>query len=181
MPKLTGLLFAGLATLLLAPAYAVETVTGPVITGYGPVVEVPDADFKLSSNQLHKVLFDVAKSSSDPADLNRSIETVARFLNLHARSGVALKNLQLALVLHGRAGKDALSDSAYEQRHEIPNPNTELLQQLKGAGVQIYLCGQTAAFSGIAKRELAKPVALATSAMSVLVELQGQGYSLIAF
>lgn len=181
MLKLSRLLPAGLAALLLNSAFAVETVTGPAVEAFGPVVEVPDADFGLSNDRLHKVLFDVSKSPSDPTNLNHSIETVARFLNLHVRSGVELKNLQVALVLHGRAGKDALADAAYQKRHQAPNPNTKLLQQLRGAGVEIYLCGQTAAFSGIAKQELAESVELATSAMSVLVELQGQGYSLIAF
>jgi intracellular sulfur oxidation DsrE/DsrF family protein len=175
------LLSVALGSLFLVQAHAVDTVTGPIIEGYGPVIEMPDADFVLDTNRLHKVVFDVARSPTDPADLNRSIETVARYLNLHARSGVKLENMQVALVLHGGAGADSLSDAAYEKRHQIPNPNSELLKKLKGAGVDIYLCGQTAGFRGISKNELAKPVTLATSAMSVLVELQGQGYSLIAF
>jgi intracellular sulfur oxidation DsrE/DsrF family protein len=170
-----------LAVLLLAPTHAAEIVTGPVIEGFGPVIEIPDAEFRLSTDRQHKVVFDVAESPSDPGQLNRKIETVARFLNLHARSGVDPKNMQIALVLHGGAGKDTLANAAYQERHQVPNPNTELMQRLKLAGVDIYLCGQTAEFRGFARDELASPVSLATSAMSVLVELQGQGYSLLAF
>ena len=181
MKNLLIFLFAGLILTLVNPLLCAEPVTGPVIEGFGPVIEVPDAEFTLSTDRVHKVVFDVSQSPTDPAALNRSIETVARFLNLHARSGVALKNMKVALVLHGPAGKDTLADAAYQKRHEMPNPNLQLLQLLKGAGVEIYLCGQTAAFRGFAIQELAQPVALATSAMSVLVELQGKGYSLIAF
>ena len=46
-----------------------------------------------------------------PDQLNRSIETAARFLNMHAQSGVPLSNLKIALVVHNMATKDLLKNS----------------------------------------------------------------------
>ena len=45
--------------------------------------------------------------------------------------------------------------------------------------MRTYLCGQSAGFRGIAPSELADGVELATSAMTVLVRLQAEGYALL--
>ena len=58
---------------------------------------------------------------------------------------------------------------------------TALLAALDEAGVEIYLCGQTAVHRGLPPDELAPQVQLALSAMTVLVTLQAEGYALIAF
>jgi intracellular sulfur oxidation DsrE/DsrF family protein len=170
-----------ITSIIVFDAWAAEPTTGPVIKGYGPTLEVPDSALDLADDQNYRVVFDVARSPDDPAALNRSIETVARFLNMHARAGVSPDRLNVALVLHGGAGKDALSDQAYAKRHGQPNPNTQLMQKLGEAGVQVYLCGQTAGFREYLAEELAEPVKMSLSAMTALVELQSRGYSLIAF
>ena len=83
--------------------------------------------------------------------------------------------------MHGSAGKDLLNDSAYEARFEKPNPNTAMLSALHGAGVKIYLCGQTAAYRGFAADEINPAVSVALSAMTAHVRLQSEGYTLIPF
>jgi len=49
-------------------------------------------------------------------ELNRSIESAARFLNMHARSGIPPQNLELAIVLHGSGARAAPADS-----QQVPN------------------------------------------------------------
>lgn len=157
-------------------AISAKAGTGPVIADYGPVFDMPATAFRLSTKQIHKVLFDVAGGKRERDTLNRRLETVARFLNMHARNGIAPERLQLAVIMHGGSSFDALSDAAYHQRFGMDNPNTALIGALRNAGVTLYLCGQSAGFNGIAAHELSPQVELALSAMTVTVELDSQGY-----
>ena len=51
--------------------------------------------------------------------------------------------------------------------------------KLHEAGVAFYACGQSMGFSGISKSELASPVKVALSAMTMMTVLQSAGYALI--
>lgn len=171
---------AGTATHARAQALA-EPQTGPVIEGFGPVYDVPDPDFATDMDAEWRVVFDVSAGAGSPEQLNASIETLARFLNMHARAGVDPASMHLALVLHGTAGKDALDHAGYRARYGVDNPNLELLEKLRAAGVRVLLCGQTAMHRGLRRDELSAPVELALSAMTALVTLQSEGYRLVAF
>jgi len=155
--------------------------TGPIIDGFGAVYAVPEADWEMPPEHVFKVVFEVAESSETPDQLNRRIATLARFLNMHAQAGVPMQNMQLALVVHGGAGKDVLHNEAYEKRFGLANPNLPLIAALAEHDVQIILCGQTAAYRGLPKEDLAPQVHLALSAMTALVLLQSEGYELIVF
>ena len=154
---------------------------GPVIADFGPVYEVPAPDFETPVDHDYRVVFDVAAAPAEPDQLAPSIETVARFLNMHARAGVPPGRLQAAIVLHGGAAKYALEQEAYQKRFDTANPNLALLSALDAAGVRVILCGQSAASRGFGRDELAVPVELALSAMTALIVLQKDGYQLIAF
>ena len=156
-----------------------EPQTGPVLEEYGRVFHVPGAARTGDPDDGVRAVFDIASSSDDPADVNPRIENVARFLNLHVRAGFPREHVRAALVLHGRASKDALGHRAYRKRHKTDNPNLDLLTELEKAGVRIYLCGQSAARRGYARDEVAEPVNVGLSAMTVLAQLQADGYALI--
>lgn len=175
LPGLVAILF------LAGHVYAVEPQTGPVIEAYGPVYDVPDGSWNLKQGTQYKVSMDVSATGDFSGDINRRLESAARFLNLHARNGIAPENIEFAIVVHGSAGKDLLKDAAYEARFDEPNPNTAMLAALHHAGVKIYLCGQTAAYRGFTVEELNPAVSLALSAMTAHVRLQSEGYTLIPF
>ena len=160
---------------------AADPVTGPAVEGYGPVYPVADGAFNLSNDRHYKVSKDLSSSDEDNSKLNRGLESVARFLNMQARSGTSMNQLEMAVIVHGRAAKDLLTDAAYKTRFGISNPNTGLLAGLEKAGVDIYLCGQTAAYRGFDGKELNASVTMALSAMTVHVQLQTEGYTLIPF
>ncbi len=151
---------------------------GPVITGMGPYFEIPGG-FNLQPGVHYRAVMDVSDGPESPADLNRGIESAARFLNMHAASGIAASDMELALVLHGGAAKAALHNAAYQQRFGSDNPNDALLRALTGAGVKIYLCGQSASFSGFAAEETHPSITMALSAMTVLTRLQIEGWALL--
>jgi intracellular sulfur oxidation DsrE/DsrF family protein len=171
-----------LSILLMAgTAYAAGPQTGPVIKDFGPVFAVPDGSYNLEKNTHYKVSMDVAATGDFPEDLNRHFESAARFLNMSARSGIDRKNIEFAIIVHGPATKDLLGNEGYQKRYEEPNPNTALLKALGEAGVEIYLCAQSAAFMKMAPEEFNPAVAMALSAMSAHVRLQSEGYTLIPF
>lgn len=154
--------------------------TGPVINGAGPVFDVVDPDFPTPTGVI-KAVWEVAEAAESPDVRNRRLESVARFLNMHARAGVPRENLKLAVVVHGPAGKDLLGQDEYRARYGVENPNYEMIQELLGFGVQVILCGQTQMGRGLPRDELAEGVQVALSAMTALVSLQSQGYRLIPF
>jgi intracellular sulfur oxidation DsrE/DsrF family protein len=154
---------------------------GPLIERFGAVYPVAHPDFATPTDLEYRVVFDLSHSPEDYSAVNPRIGTLARFLNMHAQAGVPQENMELALVLHGTAGKDALHHTAYHERFGVENPNLELLQALHEAGVQIYLCGQTASHRGYPREDLVSSVELALSAMTVFAVLQSQGYQLNPF
>lgn len=154
---------------------------GPAIERFGPVYDIDSPDFATPTGSVYRAVFDVAPSPEANDQLNPRIESLARFLNMHARAGVKPEQMKLALVVHGAAGKDMLSSAAYKSRFGVENPNAPLLAALRAQGVRVLLCGQTAVHKGFAREELAPGVELALSAMTALVALQADGYELISF
>jgi len=162
-------------------SYAAEPATGPVVENYGPVFAVPAGSFNLQADRQYKVLMDIGKGPDDPAELNRGIESAARFLNLHTRNGIKPENLKLAIVLHGSAVHAALNDEAYSEHFLVENANKKLITELKNAGVDIYICGQSAAYNAYTPGDLLPEITMAVSAMTVHVRLQQEAYQAILF
>lgn len=171
-------LSAGLAT---SASAELETSFGPVIKNFGPVAPPPPGSFNLDANTHYKVSMDMGSTPDMPGDLNRHLVSAARFLNMHAQNGIPAENIEFALIVHGKAANDILTDEGYKKRFNTANPNTALLGELKAAGVNIYLCSQTAAFRGMAPDEFNEIVTMSLSAMTAHVKLQQEGYTLIPF
>ncbi len=117
-----------------------------------------------------KVVFDIT-ADAKPADLNKGLERVARLLNLYGSVGLKASDVKLALVLHGEATKSALVDDAYKQRFSISrNPNLALIAELRKAGVEVFVCGQAAAYKGFKESEVAEGVQVASAALTVIIQ-----------
>ena len=104
---------------------------GPVITDFGPVFSVENPDFVTDTNKVYKVIFDIHNTPDDPAKVNQMLNTLARFLNMHAQAGVPLENLKVAGVFHNKATHDVLNNSEYQAKYKVPNPNLRLLKALE--------------------------------------------------
>lgn len=158
-----------------------KSINKPVIKEFGQVYSVENPDLLLDKNKKYKIIFDIYTDEKRVKNLNTSINTVARFINMHSLQGVEPENLNIVVVLHGEATKDALTDEAYQDFHVVKNPNTELIRALKAANVKIYVCGQSFADKGYEREYLSKDVALSLSALTALVYYQTDGYQLITF
>lgn len=172
------------ASLLASPAaaqgYPEGFTYGPVFDDFGPVAEV-DVDMALPADAHFRVAFDISEAA-EPGEVSRRIESAARFINMHVRAGVPEERVQVAIVVHGRAGFDLMHQAAYGARNEgAENANLPLIASLLEHGVQVYLCGQSAAGLGITNDDLAPGVQMALSAMTAHALLQQQGYMVNPF
>ncbi len=153
-----------------------EKKSGPVVEGYGQVWAIENPDFKTDTSQEFKVVFDVKDGPKSDTELNRNLNTVARFLNMHAQSGIPASQIKVALIVHGTAARNLLTDEAHKERYKVANPNRELVEQLLDAGVEIILCGQSSKTRDLPKEDLVPGVKIALSAMTANIQLQNQGY-----
>ncbi len=161
--------------------FSQEKASGPAINDFGEVYRVDDPDFKVELSTELKAVFDIMNSPESHEEINASIETAARFLNMHGQSGVPSANLKAAIVVHNTASKDIMTDGAYQKKYGTRNPNTKLIKALLDAGVQVIFCGQSAAARGIPKEDLIDGVQMSLSAMNALIQLQDDNYRLIKF
>lgn len=174
--------FIFLITLLFQTTLLAQTKeTGPVIKEYGKVWAIDNPDFKVDPNKEYKAVFDIMNSPENRESVNASIETAARFLNMHAQSGVPAKKLKVALVVHNQASKDVISNEAYQKKYGTKNPNQELIKALIDAGGQVIFCGQSSLSRGFPREDLIEGVQLSLSAMTALIQLQDENYRLIKF
>lgn len=162
-------------------SFSQEKSKGPIIADYGAVWTIDNPDFKVDTTKTYKAVFDIMNSPESHNQVNASIETAARFLNMHAQSGVPAENLKAALVVHNKASKDVISDAAYQKRFGTKNPNSELITALQQAGVEIIFCGQSSNARDFPKEDLMPGIQLSLSAMTALIHLQDQEYRLIKF
>ena len=173
---------AMIAALPLSPAMAQRErfTTGPVFTDFGPVADV-DTDTALSPDSAFKVAFDVS-DAAQPGQLNRTLESAARFINMQIRAGVAPENVRVAVVVHGKASFDISSAEKYAAQYDgAENANLPLIAALLANNVRIIECGQSAAAYKIARADLAPGVEMALSAMTAHAQLQQAGYTLNPF
>ncbi|WP_235973864.1 DsrE family protein [Parasphingopyxis marina] len=153
---------------------------GPVIPGFGNVANV-EQDMEIPADAEFRVVFDVS-TAADPGEINRTFASAARFLNMHAEAGVPEERIHLAIVIHGRAVRDVTRDPFYGAHTDgAENGSGAAVAELQRHGVRFYVCGQSAAYYGVANADLLPGVEMALSAMTAHALLQQQGYTLNPF
>lgn len=167
---------------LTTAAFAGESVfhPGPVFKSFGEIAAV-DSDVPLAKDTMFKVAFDVSQQDKS-GKINSTFVRAARFVNMHVAAGVARENIKIAIVVHGSASFDVTQNEFYARnRNGARNPNIDAIKELTDFGVQIYICGQSAAYHGISKTDLLPNVKMSLSAMTAHALLQQQGYTLNPF
>jgi len=179
MSSLIRLFIIAVSFMTVFSAVADKFTAGPVLKDYGKHAKVQQ-QLNFDKNTSFKVAFDISKQAKI-GEVNRQIETLARFINMHVANGVAAKNIHLALVVHGKAGFDLLNQSLYQEKFQQKNANSALLHDLMNNQVEVYLCGQSAAYYDISNEMLAPGVRMALSAMTAHAVLHNRGYSVNPF
>lgn len=176
----TSTLAVALLTSASAQAGPDAFTTGPLIEDFGPNAEI-NTTVDLPEGVIFRHSFDFAEAA-EPGELNRHLVSLARFLNMHVRAGVAPENIQLATIVHGNAVFDVTRDEIYADEFDgAGNANAPLIRELQAHGVQIYVCGQSAAYYDVDTDQLLPGVEMALSAMTMHALLQQDGYTLNPF
>ena len=153
---------------------------GPVFADFGPTAPV-QTDQVIAADSVFNIAFDVA-TAAEPGKLNRTIESAARFINMHVAAGVPEENIHLAIVVHGGASLDLTKQEFFAARKDgRENASAAAIAQLQDHGVEIYLCGQSAAAHGISNTDLLPGIKMPLSAMTAHALLQQQGYTINPF
>ena len=147
-----------------------------MIADYGPIAPV-EGHTPIPSDARFKVAFDTAAPGGK--GLNRTLESAARFLNMHVATGVPVDRMRLAVVVHGLAVRDVTTVGGGGDG--AANPNAPLVAALLARGTRIIVCGQSAAGLGVGKGDLLPGVELSLSAMTAHALLQQDGYTLNPF
>lgn len=158
-----------------------DRIEGTIITDYGWTYRVDDPDIPTDLETPFKVLFDLSTAPEDPSQMNPRINTVARFLNMHAEAGKSRDQLQVAAVFHGNASYSLLKNEAYKEKFGVDNPNIGLIKALQKADVPIILCGQTASHRNLSDDRRIEGIQLALSTMTAMVQWKQKGYTIINF
>lgn len=155
---------------LVASADRGSFTTGPVIEGYGPVADI-EFTVPVPADAFFRHSFDAA-TRAENGELNRTLVSAARFINMHARAGIEADRIEIAVIVHGAAIHDVSGEAA---------GNADLVAALIDHGARIIVCGQTAAYYDVGQDDLLPGVELALSAMTMHALLQQQGYTLNPF
>jgi intracellular sulfur oxidation DsrE/DsrF family protein len=167
--------------LILASFSSVTAQKIEIIKNYGKVYTVDNPDLLLKTDTEYKVVFDIFTDNSNDDGVNPLLNAVARYLNMHSQQGVLLKNMKVVVILHGAATKYTITDLAFKNKFKKENPNSELLQELKKANVELYVCGQSYVANGFKVENKSSNIKLALSALTALVHYQSEGYQIINF
>jgi len=176
-------LFLILASASIATSFGQKnkTKTGPVFEDFGAVYAIEDADLLLDTDKNYKVIFDVYTDDKKVENMNPLINTVARFMNMHAQNGLTASQMDIVVVLHGAATKNALTEKAFKKEFKTKHPNAELIEALVEKNVKFYLCGQSMKSKGYESKHISENVKISLSALTALVKYQSEGFQLINF
>jgi len=168
-----------LLALVTVPVNAQQT--GPIIMAGGGHSPVPNATFDVPKDLTYKVVWDISVGAAKPDAKNDRFEVPPRFLNQGAVIGVSRANVEAAVVVHGSAGEELLTNEEYRARKGVDNPNIPLLTEMSKAGIRIILCGQTVASRKMPRDRILPFVLVAPSAAWAHAVLQRQGYTVNPF
>jgi len=166
--------------IIQSASFAQEKVN-PIIKSFGGIYDISDASVKPDPNQEYKIVIDVYGGTEDKTKIDRSLNNVARMLNLHAVGGVAAEKMKVVLALHGNSTYSIVNDELYKEKFGTANPNAALVKELKEAGVKVAVCGQSLRGRGIENEQLLSEVEVATSMLTTVTSYQMKGYQLLKF
>lgn len=152
----------------------------PRIKGFGGVVAVCDG--AEPPRPKTRILFDIT-ADSKPDAVNKGLERVARCLNLYAAAGVKDSDVTVAVVLHGDAARCVLNDAGYAESVKgvaSANPNLPLVRELKKAGVELFVCGQSLHYKKLKAADVSPEFRVAVAAMIVVANRQADGFAVLA-
>ena len=153
----------------------------PVIKHYGGMTDVPYAIDKPDTTLEYKIIVEVGSKIENHDSIYPPFETICRMYNLHVYGGVKPQNLLVEVVIYGDPVSLVLNNEAYKKKFGVTNPNIEILEEMKNAGIKIYACGQSVAAKGIDPVTLNPDVQVVFSRLTTVTTRQLKGYAYLKF
>lgn len=164
----------------LIQAYAQER-KFPIIPNYGGIFDIEKSEDIPDRNMNYNIVVEIATGSENPHELNFSLNNVARLINLHAQAGITKDKIKVIVAIHGEAAYSTLNNEGYEKKYSTNNPNLNLLTELKNAGVELYICGQSLIARKIDQKNIAPELKVALSMLTTVTTYQLKGYAYLKF
>jgi intracellular sulfur oxidation DsrE/DsrF family protein len=158
-----------------------QTRINPVIKSAGTVWDVPFAIERPDPSMVYNIVIEAEREGDRPDTINWALNNVARLVNLHASAGVPRSNTHIVVAIHGGAAYSVMNNESYREKFKKDNPNLKVLQELKEAGVSLFICSQSLMARKIDRNRLVPEVVPAVSMLTVLTTYQLKGYAMLKF
>lgn len=152
----------------------------PIVKDFGGIYEVENS-INPETDLEYKIVVDLKTLEPDKNSINPGLNNIARMMNLHGLGGVKPENLNVVVVVHGSATEIILNNKGYQRKNGVENPNLELIDALKDAGADFYVCGQSLLARGYPQEEVNAEVKTGLSMLTVVTTYMHNGYKLLVF
>ena len=166
--------------MLVNAASVGQTPANPIVKSYGTINDIPDV-VPTDTGIDYKIVIDLKASNDDFKSVNKGLNNVARLLNLHGVAGIPKDKLHVAVAVHYTATPIILSNEGYQKKYGVDNPNLELIDELRDAGVELYVCGQSLVARNYDFEDVNPKVDVGLSMLTVVTEKMMKGYELLVF
>lgn len=170
---------AAVATAPPAPPW--PSPQAPVISTADGYVAIPHVAVPPDRVHGYRAIFDATKRADKPTELLPALNMAGSELNAFGVAGVPLSRVKFVVVFHESALDGVLDEAHYRAKFGVSNPNIRVLEQLRKAGVELFVCGQNLAFGHVDPKALSPTVTVASDALIVLMTYQNRGYALLSF
>lgn len=169
--------------LLLSCNYGLlaQAKVNPAVPTFGGIYAIPEATVRPDSLLRYRIVVDVKTGSETAGQPSAGLNNVARMLNLHHVGGVTKDMLEVVLAIHGNATFSVLNNAAYRRKYGVNNPNLDLIRELKVAGVQLTVCGQSLRGRNIKSEDVLREIDIATSMLTTVSTCQLRGFAVFQF
>lgn len=150
----------------------------PRIKGHGRVLAIPSAADQPDPMREYRLVFSIQADAPRSPAVNSGLDHVARAVNLFALAKVPSSHVHIVAVVFGDATHVVLDDAHHRSVLHGPNPNLDLIHQLRKAGVQVYVCGQAMAEHGFERGWIDPAVRVTLSGLFAVADYQLKGYAL---
>lgn len=170
-----------LCALLNSTLLRAQSMLHPSIKDYGGVFDVPFATVKPDSSIAYKIVVEMADKIENKTEAHESLDAAARMYNLLVHGGVPKQKIDLAIVIYAGATVSVLNNEEYHKRFGVDNPNTRLIQEMKDAGIELLVCGQSIMRGHFDPKTVNPNVKIAVSRMTAVATYQMKGYAFFIF
>ena len=146
------------------------------IPGVEPAKDQPGAHEYPDPKLTYKIVFDLAGGPDTPDKVNPELRGVAEFINTLAKYNVPASHRIIAVVFHQKSTPAILVNDEYRKRYNTDNPNIQLVQAMKKAGVDFRVCGQAVLGMKIDPKTIQPEIQLDLWAGMTIPNLMMRGY-----